>query len=119
MYYNSEILKIHSNSETDQTNVGKKLSEVPFHQAFAGAGYRHKRFSTFVSANFIGKQWADEQNTLGLERYSTVDIDIQAQLYKGLYVNALVQNIFNRIYIDKKGGLCPGRFIELELGYRF
>jgi len=118
-FFNPTVTEIASDISTDKTMVGKKLNETPFHQAFAGLSYKHKKIQGFISSNFIGEQWADELNTLKLENYFTVDAELQYNIFKGIYINLLIQNALNKIFIDKKGGLCPGRFIQAEIGYRF
>lgn len=118
-YFNPIVKEIAAEIDNDKTMVGKKLNETPFHQAFAGVSYKYKNFYVFVSSNFIGEQWADELNTLKLESYFTIDTELQYNIYKGFHLNLLIQNAFNKLYIDKKGGLCPGRFIQAEIGYRF
>lgn len=118
-YFNPIITEIAAQTDNDKILVGKKLNETPFHQAFAGVSYKSDKFSVFLASNFIGEQWADELNTMKLEKYFTVDTKLQYKIYKGLYLNLLIQNVFNKLYIDKKGGLCPGRFIQAEIEYRF
>ncbi len=118
-YYNSEISEIVSENPTDKILENKMLSETPKHQAFAGINYKYKNVNCFIATNYIGKQWADELNTIELVDYFLVDAELQINIAKGLYTNFLAQNIFDKIFIDKKGGLCPGRFFQLEIGYRF
>jgi len=38
---------------------------------------------------------------------------------KYFFVALDVQNIFDKVYIDKKQRLSPGRFILFELAYKF
>jgi outer membrane receptor protein involved in Fe transport len=69
--------------------------------------------------NFISKQWADEQNSTELVEHTTLDLRISRQFLKRFVASIDIQNLTDLQYIDKKGGLAPGRFIELNLGVKF
>ncbi|MBI9035410.1 MAG: TonB-dependent receptor [Bacteroidales bacterium] len=93
----------------DLTN--KQISETPPHQYYIGLMYNHKKFSTAISYNSVSAMWSDEQNTLKLEPYATLDLRIAVHPVKHLSLVLDIQNLLDKIYVDKKGGLAPGRYI--------
>jgi len=99
--------------------TGKMLVEVPWHQAFAGIFWRNKIVNTTITANYIGESYADDQNILMIDDYLTVDIRLYKTIKRNIFIALDIQNIFDKVYIDKKQRLSPGRFILLELAYKF
>lgn len=99
--------------------TGKKLVEIPWHQAFAGLFWKNEIVNTTIIANYVGEEYADDQNILLIDDYLTVDIRLSKSIKKNFFVALDVQNIFDKVYIDKKQRLSPGRFLLLELAYRF
>lgn len=118
--YNSSTIK-----DFDLTNytgddlTGKQLVEIPWHQAFAGLFWKNKYLNTTIVTNYIGEEYADDQNILIIDDYQTFDIRLSRMIGKNIFFALDVQNIFDKIYIDKKLRLSPGRFILLEIAYKF
>ncbi|HSH51906.1 MAG TPA: hypothetical protein VK982_09320, partial [Bacteroidales bacterium] len=97
----------------------KMLVEIPWHQAFAGLFWKNKIANTTLVANYVGEEYADDQNILIIDDYLTIDIRLSKNINKNFFVALDVQNIFDKVYVDKKQRLSPGRFILLELAYQF
>ena len=118
--YNSSTIK-----DFDLTNytgddlTGKQLVEIPWHQAFAGLFWKNEYINTTIVSNYIGEEYADDQNILIIDDYQTFDIRLSRMIGKNIFFAFDVQNIFDKVYIDKKQRLSPGRFILLEIAYKF
>lgn len=117
--YNSSKIKEFDNQEYEKDLSGKYLIEIPAHQAFAGLYWNNRIVNTAIIYHYIGTMWADDENTQQLDDYSLVDIRISRTFKQHIFAGLNVQDIFDVVYIDKKGRLSPGRFITFELGYRF
>ncbi|NVN95131.1 MAG: TonB-dependent receptor [Bacteroidetes bacterium] len=118
-YNHSEIVEFNAVNETGKNLQGKFIAEIPPHQVFAGAFLKTKWVNASAIFNYISQQWADEQNATVIDPYSTIDIRLSRQFFKHVLFAIDIQNILDHQYIDKKGGLAPGRFIELDLGIKF
>jgi len=54
--------------------------------------------------------WQDELNTIESESYTTIDLRLQKKI-KHINLILDIQNILDNRFVDKKGGLSPGRYI--------
>ena len=118
--YNSSTIKdFDLDNYTGDDLTGKQLVEIPWHQAFAGLFWKNKIVNTTLVANYIGEEYTDEQNILIIDDYLTADIRLSRMINKNFFFALDIQNIFDKVYIDKKQRLSPGRFILVELAYQF
>lgn len=118
--YNSSTIKdfdLTNNTSDDLT--GKQLVEVPWHQVFAGLFWKNKFINTTLIANYVGEEYADDQNILIIDDYMTLDLKLSHLISKNFFIALDIQNIFDKVYIDKKQRLSPGRFILAEITYKF
>ena len=118
-YNHSTIVEYDLLAYTGDDITNKFISETPMHQAFAGIYYNATKYSVSLVSNYIGEMWIDEQNSDKLDDYLTIDLRAQYRTKYGIAFTADIQNLFNVEYIDKKGGLCSGRFYVFELKYMF
>jgi len=118
-FNHSEIIEFNAVNETGFNLKGKMIAEIPPHQVFGGLFLKSKWLNASVICNYISRQWADEQNATVIDPYSTIDIRLSRQFFQHIICSIDIQNILDHPYIDKKGGLAPGRFIELDLGVKF
>lgn len=118
--YNSSTIKdFDVDDYTGDDLTGKQLVEIPWHQAFAGLFWRNKYVNATIVANYVGEEYAEEQNVLIIDDYLTADIRLSKTIKKNFFFALDIQNIFDKVYIDKKQRLSPGRFILVELAYKF
>ncbi len=118
--YNSSIIKEYDLEKYDGTDLtGKQLIEIPWHQAFAGVFWRNKYVNTTFVANYIGEEYAEEQNVIKIDDYLTADVRFSKTIKNNFFFALDIQNIFDKVYVDKKQRLSPGRFILVELAYKF
>jgi outer membrane receptor protein involved in Fe transport len=118
-YNVSKITEFISKTNNEQDDLtGKDIAETPPYQAYCGIFLKNKIANLSLVANYISAMWSDEFNTEKLDPYFLIDIGLEKQ-FRNFNFNLDIQNVLNIHYIDKKDGLAPGRFIMLELGYRF
>lgn len=114
----SEIVKF--KSPIAATNLkGMAITEVPDYLASVGVVYLGGNRSVGLTFSHVGRQWIDDVNTQRLSDYQTFDLHLEQTLVGGLRAWLDVQNLFNQIYVDKKGMNCPGRFVLAGLRFEF
>ena len=117
-FNHSQIVEFNAVNETGVNLQDKFIAEIPPHQVFMGGFLKTKFVNASVIFNYISQQWADEQNSATIEPYSTLDVRLSHLFVNHIVCSIDIQNILDHAYIDKKGGLSPGRFIELNLGVK-
>lgn len=118
--FNHSTIKEYNKPETYEKDItGNYLIEVPRHMVYMGIGWKNKYFNTTVSYNYISSQWYDDENTILIEAYDMIDIQISKDFAGKFTVSVDIQNVFDNEFIDKKGYLSPGRFITGEIRFRF
>ncbi|MDP2722792.1 MAG: TonB-dependent receptor [Bacteroidales bacterium] len=118
-FNNSTITKFNRPADYDKDLTGKYLIEVPKHMVYLSLGWKNKYFNSLLSYNYLSSQWYDDENTTSIDPYHTIDWQIAKSFAKRYQVSLTVQNILDTEYIDRKGYLNPGRFITLEIKYKF
>jgi len=118
-YNHSEIAEFNAVNENGLNLKDKHIAEIPSHQSFVGIFIHHKWFNSGIVFNYIGEQWADEQNSALIKDHFTIDLRLYREWNKKITLSFDLQNIMDIEFIDKKGGLSPGRFFELEAGIKF
>jgi iron complex outermembrane receptor protein len=118
--YNYSKIKHFEAPDSASNNLsGKYLMEVSPHVLYAALSSDWNYFNTYISYNYIDEQWADDENTILIDDYSLVNIKIYREFFDKLTTSFEVQNLFDVVYVDRKMRLSPGRFIILELQFRF
>jgi len=118
-YNNSAIKEFDLADYYGDDITGKKISEVPWHQAFAGLFWKNKYINSTLVANYVGEMYLDEANNQIVDDYLTCDIRLSRIINKHFFFALDIQNIFDHVYVDKKQRLSPGRFILVEVAYKF
>jgi outer membrane receptor protein involved in Fe transport len=107
-------------AEDEEKNItGKYLIEVPKNMAYGGIEWKNKYFNSQLSYNYIGSQWYDDENTILIDAYQTLDLKFSKSFARKYYASLTIQNILDNKYIDRKGYQAPGRFIIAEIKYTF
>jgi iron complex outermembrane receptor protein len=118
-YNHSEIVEFNALNETGVNLKGKHIAEIPAHQVFIGLFNRNKWINSSIIFNYVGEQWVDEQNSATISDHFTIDLRLYREWNKRFTVSLDLQNLLDDEFIDKKGGLSPGRYFELEIGVKF
>lgn len=111
----SEIILPGSNLSPEL--VGKHLFETPVQQAFTGIYYHKEKLSATLNVNFIGKQWLDDLNTRLLASYTLFNAACTYQINTKIKADLTIQNLFNKVYYDRKSNLRIGRYLNLRFNF--
>jgi iron complex outermembrane recepter protein len=118
--FNRSKITKYTKPETYEKDItGNFLIEVPKHMVYCGMGWQNKYINATLSYNYISSQWYDDENSIKLDAYSTVDLQLSKEFVKKIKATLTIQNILDNEFIDRKGYLSPGRFITAEVNYRF
>jgi len=106
--------------------TGNHLTDVPSSTVSLTARWNNRFVNAGLVARYQGAMWVNDQNiydeVVGNDRYpayATVDIRLSRVFAEKVSVDLGVQNLLDTKFYDSKGAVCPGRFINLELGYIF
>ncbi len=121
--YNHSIVLEYEQKDSSNTDItGMYLNEISPHVSFLELGFRNEIINVSANWQFIDKQWVDETNTQLLESYHLINVHISKEFnLQSFSISPYldVQNILDKIYIDRKGYLSPGRFIIGGLKIKF
>ena len=79
--------------------VGRRVAQVPRHQGTLDARWRlASRANVVLRARFVGEQFEDDQNTLALSGFATLDAVASVSVARGVEVFAAGENLFDRRY---------------------
>ncbi len=116
--YNHSTIKDYDKPDYyDSDLTGKYLIEVPKHMALVGLGWKNKFFHATASYQYVGSQWYDDENTVPIDAYDIIDLQLSKVIANKLTLTLIIQNLLDNQYIDRKGYLSPGRFITGEVTF--
>jgi iron complex outermembrane receptor protein len=126
MVWNRSVVSRFEAGEDSPANIsGNYLTDVPAYSGSVRATWLESFGSASIIARYTGAMWANDLNQfdeiIGADKYPehlSVDLRIKGQ-YKYLTAGVSVQNVFNSLFYDSKGAVCPGRFITLETSVKF
>ena len=79
--------------------MGNWIPEVPHQQVTLQARYVNPKIVTAnLQGTFVGQQFDNDQNTLLLKKFFTVDLYLGRSLGHGVEVFAAAENMFNQRY---------------------
>lgn len=107
------------NESIDESLTGKELVYQPKNIAYAGLLWEMPWLSFYASYQFKDAQWLNDVNTEKIDAFGTVDLQVQAQVYRWISAGLLVHNLLNTDYVDSRNILAPGRMITAELRFAF
>jgi len=117
-YNHSKIKDFEVPDSNSNDLTSNYLMEVSPHLLYVGISSNWKIFSTYVSYNYIDKQWADDENIILVEDYSLVNLKFYKTFRNKLTTSLEIQNLFDEEYVDRKMQLSPGRFVVFEVKYK-
>jgi len=102
--------------------IGKFLPQIPKRQLTAQAFYRpQSRFSLGAQTRISGAQFEDDQNTLRLRPFFTMDALGSYRLREKIEIFAAVENVFNNRYdigLTPTRTVAAPRFVRAGVRYR-
>lgn len=111
----------------DKTNTGmygKRVTNVPKNMATLALEARHGDWTGVLSARYVGEQFSNNDNSdvvkdvwTGYSKYTVADLKAGYRITKGLKLNLMVDNLFDREYYEYYR--MPGRGVTVELAGTF
>lgn len=118
-FNDSRITRFDTTNNPGKDLSGKFLMEVPANQVFAGLIFTPEWLSATLTCRYVGSQWIDDENTVQTHGYLTMDMKASHTFFRHLTAGITIQDLLNRQWTDSKGQLSTGRYILLNLTYRF
>jgi outer membrane receptor protein involved in Fe transport len=99
---------------------GLRLPQITKHQVNLQLGYFNRNWTMGLQARFVGKQFEDDQNTLPLARFFTMDAEVSRVVSRHLKLFAAAQNLTGvRYQIGRTPVVMIGPPRLARLGIRF
>ncbi len=114
----SEIIDYKADTSLNLDLKGKALAEVPIYQASAEIIHQNRFVNLGLVWVLVGKQWGNEVNSYKIDPWNTFNLRLWKD-YKSVRMILDIQDLLDNPYIDKKGLLSPGRFVQLSVTYSF
>jgi outer membrane receptor for ferrienterochelin and colicin len=113
------------NEAVDSNLTGNYLTDIPMHKVAAGFSWKNKFFSTSIMLKYYGETWINEWNDVDNECFFSDKFDDYLVLnlrlektFKERFTTAfLIENLFDKKYINSKLQESPGRLIMIQLGF--
>ncbi len=97
----------------------KYLKYVPKHTASVSIFWRNKIVNASIRGLFKGKQFSDDANTVELDSYTTLDIQLSKQILENLILSLDIQDIFDNEHMISNESISPGRIITGRIAIKF
>jgi outer membrane receptor protein involved in Fe transport len=114
----SEITRFDADPLVNINLNGKSLAEVPMSQASAEMILQNSFVNVGLVWVYIGAQWGDEINSYKIDPWNTFNLRLWKE-YRSIKLVLDIQDLLDNPYIDKKGLVSPGRFIQFSATYSF
>ena len=118
-YYHSIIKKFNVTGYVVNDLTGKELMEVAPYQVNASLWWKNKYLNFAMGYHYKAPQWTDDENTIQANSYSLFDVKISRTFKEKYKISLSVDNLLNDSFLDEKGVLGIGRFIMLEMIFKF
>lgn len=124
--WNHSVIKEFNADDNYPADIsGNFLTDVPAVSGYVRASWLESFGSASIVARYNGSGWVNDLNVIdeviGSDMYPdyfTVDVRFTG-IYKAFSASLSVQNLFDKLFYDSKGAVCPGRFITLETSVKF
>ncbi len=119
-YTHTEIVEFRLlNPNIDLNLAGKELVFQPINLLNVGLIWQTKWFNLLATYNYKDAQWLNDANTEKIESFSTVDLQVNGRIFRGIMAAIMVHNLLDSDYIDSRNVIAPGRMITAELRFNF
>jgi iron complex outermembrane receptor protein len=118
-YYHSIIKEFNVTGYVVNDLTGKELMEVAPYQVNASLWWKNKYVNLAMGYHYKAPQWTDDENTVQANSYSLFDVKISRTFKEKFKVSLSVDNLLNDSFLDEKGVLGIGRFIMIEMVFKF
>ncbi|MDI6403150.1 TonB-dependent receptor, partial [Balneolaceae bacterium ANBcel3] len=96
---------------------GSRLTYSPERMVHASLQWENALFDSGLRFLYTGKQYADEENTVEIDDYVTVDLMFSRQIAHGASLSLEIMNVFDNTYMENQFYLSPGRLVTVSVGY--
>ena len=111
----SRVLRFPANRSLE----GLFVPQVPRNQINLQVSYGHERWGAGVQGRFVGRQFDDDQNTLPLEGFFTIDAEASRRVSENVKVFVALQNLTgSRYQIGSTPVLTVGPPVLFRVGVR-
>jgi len=99
---------------------GKALKYSPANSSSLGFIWNNRIINTSLLANFKDKQYVNDINSLEIDSYFTIDLQLSRSFIDNKFTSSIsIQDIFDNHYMETIDYLSPGRIITIKLKYKF
>jgi iron complex outermembrane recepter protein len=116
-YNSSKIASFDQTSGSAKDLTGNYLIDIPKNVVIGAFIWNNRIVSTTITGKFNDKEWADDENTLQLNSFYSIDVKLQRIFYNRIGVALTIQDILDKRWEDSKGMLSPGRFFLFEVSF--
>ncbi|MEI6123489.1 MAG: TonB-dependent receptor [Bacteroidota bacterium] len=116
-YSSSRIASFQSDSGSSKDLTGNYLIDVPKNYITGAFIWQNRIINTTISGKFNDKEWVDDENTVQLRPYFIIDVKLQHTFFNKIGCSITVQNILDKMIVDSKGLLSPGRFFLVDISF--
>jgi outer membrane receptor protein involved in Fe transport len=105
---------------TNSALEGLRVPQIAKHQVNLQLGYMNRNWTAGLQARFVGRQFEDDQNTLPLAAFFTMDAEVSRAISQHLKLFAAAQNLTGvRYQIARTPTLTIGPPVLARAGIRF
>ena len=108
-----------SENSNGRSLEGKRLMEVPEHQASGAIEWRYHWFMAGASLAYTGKLFADDDNLIVNQARTETGVRVSATYHEKIYLSLSMQDVLNNRYTDSKGNISPGRFMMCSVIWKW
>lgn len=116
-YNNSRITSFSADPGSTKDLTGKFLIDVPKNIISGAFIWNNRIINTTISGKFTDSEWIDDENTLKLDSYFTLNMKFQHTFINKIGLSLTIQDVLNNRIVDSKGLLSPGIYTLAELSF--
>jgi len=122
---NSKITDFEADENYPADLTGNYFTDVPAISGSLSASWLESFGSASIVTRYTGSSWVNDLNVydevVGSAKYPDyMIVDLRfTGIYNSFTASISIQNIFDKLFYDSKGAVCPGRFITFETSVKF
>lgn len=98
--------------------VNKQLKYAPVNSASASVFWQNKIVNTSISALYKDKQFTDDLNSISIDPYFTLDLQLSRPINEHFIISLDVQDLLNNQHLEPGNYLSPGRLFNVRLALK-
>ncbi len=97
----------------------KYLKYVPRHTASLSLFWKNDIVNTSIRGLYKGEQFGDDANTVVLDSYVTIDVQLSKEIKENYILSLDIHNLFDNKHMETINYISPGRIITARAAIRF